>query len=209
MQEAGQEVLPETEEALHLGIQADRLQYTIPGQGAVTYSPDGKILATSGEDAVNIWDTFSGQSSQYNASIMAEPNNFVFSDDGRYLAATLPNGTAVLWGASKGKELITLTAERLNLVSPALSPDGTLLASSTEEGPVVVWNTSSGEKVVELVHDTMTVGIDFSPDGSRLAYVSSDWNTYVRDTANWDNVLTLSGHGLDVNDIVYSPDGML
>ena len=210
-QDVDQFVLPETEEALHEAIMADRLLYSVPGQGSVDYAgyPDrnGSQLATDSFDGLDIWDAATGQPL---LSISGHENglsNLVYSEDGRRLASTGYDGTARLWDTVTGEELLTLPTEGLTPVSPALSPDGSLLAISTEEGPVLVWDAQTGNKVAELQHDDFTTGIDFSPDGSRLAVTSFDWNGYVWDTSTWERVLTLSGHEEDANDVVFSPDG--
>ncbi|MCL4298629.1 MAG: protein kinase [Anaerolineae bacterium] len=50
-------------------------------------------------------------------------------------------------------------------------------------------------------------GIDFSPDGTRLATASWDGTAKVWDAASGQELLTLSGHADRVNRVVFSPDG--
>ena len=55
----------EAESALHSAVQASRLQLTLDhgaGVWSLSYSPDGtRLVTTSGDKTVKIWDTYSGQ----------------------------------------------------------------------------------------------------------------------------------------------------
>ncbi len=67
--------------------------------------------------------------------------------------------------------------------SPALSPDGRMLAflhgPSTFDGPADVWiKLLPNGAPVQLTHDgSLKMGVEFSPDGSRIAYTHiAQWN---------------------------------
>jgi WD40 repeat protein len=49
--------------------------------------------------------------------------------------------------------------------------------------------------------------VAFSPDGRRLASASHDNTVRVWDTASGQEVLTLHGHGQEVQSVAFSPDG--
>jgi WD40 repeat protein len=59
-------VLPEAEEALHRSIVASPIRLTLTGHGtrvlSASYNPDGKHLATIGDDGTTIvWDPMTGK----------------------------------------------------------------------------------------------------------------------------------------------------
>ena len=78
---------------------------------AVAFSPDGKLLATAGDDGtLQLWDPATGQpiGQPITASTDAGSNSGVhdlaFSPDGTLLATTDGDDTTRLWGVSLLKE---------------------------------------------------------------------------------------------------------
>ena len=73
----------------------------------------------------------------------------------------------------------------------AFSFDGSQLAA-TMGRTVTVWNSTTGTKMVDFPdHGTPVVSLAFSPDGSRLASVSTDGAIRLWDTITGHQVLTL------------------
>jgi WD40 repeat protein/DNA-binding SARP family transcriptional activator len=133
-----------------------------------------------------------------------------FSPDGTRLASMGVDGTAKVWDASTGQELLTLPGEPGDSgLVVAFSPDGKLLATfSTTK--VVVWDAASGQKLFTLagksIGPTIT-HIGFSPDGQRLAVANMDGAPKVWDLSTRAEVFSLTGHEQPCDGIAYSPDG--
>ncbi len=94
----------------------------------------------------------------------------------------------------------------------AISPNGQLVASAGDDGRVKIWNfdgralTASGVVLMSFTGD----GLAFSPDGTRLAYTST--NTVKTYTVNgWTAGTTLlNGGGSDyIFDVEFTPNGRL
>lgn len=58
-----------------------------------------------------------------------------------------------------------------------------------------------------LRHDAEVWGVDYSPDGKRIATASQDGTARVWDGTTGELLLTLKGHRESVNSVTYSPDG--
>lgn len=71
-----------------------------------------------------------------------------------------------------------------------------------------IWSLADKRKLVELpAHGEIAMGVDFHPDGTRLASSGNDNAIRLWDTTTWEPVLELRGHSSYVKTVVFSPDG--
>jgi WD40 repeat protein len=149
---------------------------------ALTFSPDGRLLATADADhAVRLLDM---KAPKLSLGPLWRQDGMVFalrfSPDGKLLVTGNADGTVKVWDVSSGKLLRTLQANKDKPVwSVDFSPDGKLLATAgpqTEpqkrDGQVVLWDTQSWE-AKRIPRSVLTDGwvdvVAFSPDGQTLA----------------------------------------
>lgn len=128
---------------------------TLPGD-QVTYSPDGKLLATDGKDnSVQVRDAQTGQVVIRLRGDNAGPfSRLAFSPDSRRVAAIGDDRTISIWDLRAGRQTLKL---QLPSISSAGKRD---LADQTN----VFWNGSEQIGPVHLLSD-----LAFTPDGKRIA----------------------------------------
>ena len=136
----------------------------------------------------------------------------VFSPDGKHLATYGRDGTAIVWDASNGKQLLRLpgSTEPGNTYGAqylAFSPDGQRLAVA-DRSQVKIVEAGSGNLIMTLSGHTQAVwSVVFSPDGKRIATSGVDGSVRVWDAATGDSRLVLTGHRAPIESLTFSPDG--
>lgn len=93
-----------------------------------------------------------------------------FSPDGMRVAGACEDGVVVVRSLETGREQLRLSAHIGEAFRARFSPDGSLLATSGRDKLAKVWDSSTGALISEFRgFDTPVTGIDFSPDGTRVA----------------------------------------
>ncbi|MBA2451374.1 MAG: hypothetical protein H0V51_25440, partial [Chloroflexi bacterium] len=180
---------------------------------AVTFSPDGKTLASAGDDgSIRLWDATTGQT--IGQPLRADDYTFktvAFSPDGKLLAAGAGDNAVRLWDTASGQPVgRPLTGHTGGIASVAFSPDSRLLASGSLDRTIRLWDPTTGQSVGQpLAGDGGEVwNLAFSPDGKTLASGGVDASIRLWDTATGQAVGNPLGlHPTAALSVAFSPNG--
>lgn len=178
---------------------------------SVSFSPDGKTLASASQDkTVKLWDINSGKEIKTFKGHTNSVNSVSYSPDGKTLASASRDKTVKLWDIiTSGKEINTLKG-RTDVNSVSFSLDGKTLASASHDTTVKLWDVKSGKEIRTLKEHTGYVkNISFSPDDKALASASFDKTVKLWEFKSGKEIKTLIGHTDFVNSISFSPDGKI
>jgi WD40 repeat protein/tRNA A-37 threonylcarbamoyl transferase component Bud32 len=183
---------------------------------SVSFSPDGKWLASADTRTIWIWEVATGRQLQkLDVTYGGRGQQVAFSPDGRWLAATAHNGTPLLYNTANWKQLLTFPTT--GTTSLAFSPDSSRLVAGHGDrhngGTIRIWEVPTGKEVPLSGGHEGPVGslaVSRLPTGSvgLLASTSTGEGTRVWDAATGRRTLTVPGGG-GRQGVAFTPDGNL
>lgn len=192
---------------------------------AISFAPDGQLVSTWNQlGIVNLWDIDSGKklfSTRPELSTPlaeSEPSPaLAFSPLGDTIA--LSRGGSIHLLNLEGELVSSIGSELGSIFSLAYSQNGKMIASAhidrsstaTDPSPgIIVWDVASGARIrtfLNLEDDSDVYGVEFSPDGSRIAAGLENDTLKVWDMLTGLEIHTFEGHSEDVGDIRFTQDG--
>jgi RNA polymerase sigma factor (sigma-70 family) len=199
-------------------------------RGGVSYAPDGKAVATAGDDgAVRLHDPDTGKELAHLRGVGGS-GEFLwlgFAPDGQRLVAlrgvvrpaACEPGTGRLqsWTAD-GREARELVIDGCGRWA-AISPDGAVFVMAGDGGALTVWDTASGNRVRQLSGDDgkdkrgpgapwIMPTFAFSPDSRLVASAGrGEKDIRVWEVATGKLVQTLKGHSDGIYFLTFSGNG--
>ena len=131
----------------------------------VTFSPDGKHLASCGHDGrVKLWNPTTRQETVVlvHGSVV---RSLAWSPDGSVLVTGANDGTVKVWEALTWKEIRSFpSSQDTHFGAVAFSPDGHILATGGSDGRLDLWDWKANTLMATLA-GPLVGSLAFSPDG--------------------------------------------
>lgn len=184
---------------------------------AVSFSPDGKIIATGSFDkTIKIWQASNGKLLTTLKGHQDRLWSLSFSPDSKTLASSSFDSTVKLWNVADGTLKKTLSGHKKTWVrSVDFSPDGKLLASSDSRGWIKLWNPENGTLIKSIpAHRTKkgrrwwVTSVKFNRNGKVLASTSNDKTAKLWKVEDGSLLKTLKGHRRTVRSVDFHPDNL-
>lgn len=195
---------------------------------SVAISPDGKMMASGGEDkTIKLWEVSSGKLLRNFTGHSERIKMIAFSPDGQLIASGGDDNTIRVWNIGTGEELYTLTGDSNSfgfVEFVGFSPNGETLITGVGGGTIKVWNINTGKEIrtmnqavwesigqISMLSDDSNPirSMALSPDGQTVVFGS--WQNTIKlwNINTGQEIKTLTGHSGEVNAVAFSPDGKL
>jgi WD40 repeat protein len=200
-----------------LGSYTKHIPSSVEYRHVISWSPDGKRLASRGDSGDHIWDAETGDELLIDKDHGENTHAISWSPNGQYIASLDSSGKIRVWEATTGKTFLIKSGLSSLACTLAWSPDGKYLAFeqdhthsmwSDNKAMIGVWNAGTGEDICRYKeHSYRISNIVWSPDGTKITSAGridttvSVWNAFTGKT-----IITYrhhSSHGLQVHWLPY------
>ncbi|NQT17289.1 MAG: protein kinase, partial [Planctomycetes bacterium] len=186
----------------------------------VSFSPDGALLASSGQrNTVRVWDVSTGQLHKTLGDPtlpddpritrhLQEVGSVAFFPDGSTLASSAWDNSVLLWDVNSGKCERAFRAGAPGEWAIALVPNTRLLAQGGRDGTVSVLDLAERWLWRTLKRHTAGVyAVACSGDGELVASAGDDQVVILWEATTGRFRGSLAGHTAPVHSVAFSPDG--
>jgi WD40 repeat protein len=188
----------------------------------MTFSPNGKLLATASWDGlVRLWDAVTGKPAGPPLPHRDNVQSLACSPPGEILVPSGDDGARVwhvgmpVYTLLKGSPFATATSRWADMPlrhpgmvrQVALSPDKATVATLTgtlQAREVRLWELATGRLVRVLPHEAAIHSLAFSPDGKTLVTAGEDKTARIWETAT-GKLLRALGHPAPVWSVAFNP----
>ncbi|NEO43948.1 MAG: hypothetical protein F6K55_07340 [Moorea sp. SIO4A3] len=172
---------------------------------SISFSPDGKTLATASHDkTARVWD-LQGNSLAVLRGHQSSVSSVSFSRDGKTLATASWN-TVRVWDL-QSNPLALLRGHQDSVTSVSFSRDGKMLATASNDKTVRLWDLQGNQLALFQGHQDSVTSVSFSRDGKTLATAS--WNKVRVWDLQSNPLALLRGHQDSVTSVSFSRDGKM
>ncbi|MDA1179063.1 MAG: hypothetical protein O2931_09745, partial [Planctomycetota bacterium] len=154
--------LPELNSAAHMDV-----------VNSVTFSPDGRLLASGGFRTVKLWERVAN-TLENSLALTHDSHLLAMSPDGSWSALAIEGGAVEIAPCAANIPPRRLTFHTATVASLQFSSDNKWLFAAGADGMVSIWNTASATRAATIATHHATRSIAVLQDGTVFATAGAD-----------------------------------
>jgi WD40 repeat protein/serine/threonine protein kinase len=176
---------------------------------AFAFDPEGRRLATAGEDRrVQLWDLATGSKLAAPLAHDEPVRALAFAPEGARLATAGDDGSIRMWDALTGTPAGKPLQSGAPITIVQFNAEGTRLAAAGGPGGPWLWNTATGKPIALPAGLAGSVScVAFSPDGSTLAAADGEGRVHCCKADTGASLGEPLSHGSHVAWLAFNPTG--
>ncbi len=192
-------------------VSADRRIDAVAFEPAESGRMPAHFVAGGWGGIANIWSSTSTSQPRH---VLDTGGQFVYavaySPDGQLIATGSDNaeGYVMVWDASTGQRVATITGHEARVTSVEFSADGKSILTGSADRTARIFDIESGRETAKFLGHLMGVWqATFSPDNRQVATASEDGSALVWDVASGNASPRFQSHQGPVYAVAFSQDG--
>jgi WD40 repeat protein len=178
-----------------------------PEAKRLAFSPDGKLLATSGDRGARVWDVETGRCIPFAHLPTSGHAALRFAPDGAHVLGTEKEVRII--DPKTGKVRVVFQKEGIEATNVVPSPDGKSLAVTWKEKGLFLYDLQDPERKERQIDDKGASRVIFSRNGAVCAWLNAESDIVLWDVRQGKRLDTYSNEQLDAEivTLALSPDG--
>lgn len=176
----------------------------------VAFHPDGTRLLLSGGPSASLWALETNAPLARFGDHGGLTYHAVFSPDGGRIITGGKDGTATVWNATDGTELMKLTGHQAPVVFVDVDTHGTRIITASRDRSVRMWDAATASLLTTLQAQNPQPFTEarFADDDTLIIGASDDKNAVIWNS-DGQRLVTLEGHSDAIASATVSPDDQL